>query len=96
MSRSKYSSSQCGVWSSLGFKTFELLVMGMLIIFLTYKLGRKICGKDRMLAKRREAKLQRDARRFEKLKIQFENTGAVIADEKDETKGPIRNLTRDL
>ena len=62
MSRSKDSSNQCDVWSSLGFQTFKLMVLEMLIIFLAYKIGRKVCGKDGILAKRREAKLQRDAR----------------------------------
>ena len=60
----------------------------MLIIFLTYKIGRKICGKDSILAKRREAKLQRDARRFEKLKIRFENSGAVKVDTDKDTEVP--------
>ena len=97
MSRSKESSSQCGVWSSLGFETFELLAMGMLIIFLKYKIGRKICSKDGILAKRREAKLHRDARIFEKLKIRFENAGAVIAyteNDKKEPRGPFKEVNK--
>ena len=54
----------------------------LLILFLTYKLERRICGKDDILAKRRETKLHRDARKFEKLKQRFENTGAVIVNRK--------------
>ena len=72
-------------------EAFELVILGMLVIFLTYKIVRKVCGKDGILAKRREAKLQRDARRFEKLKIRFDNAGEVKIDaekEKEETKGP--------
>ena len=49
---SKDDSSQCGVWSSLGFETFELLVLGMLVLFLMYKLGMRIRGKDGLIAKR--------------------------------------------
>ena len=63
---SKDDSSQCGVWSSLGFETFELLVLGMLVLFLMYKLGRRICGNDGILSKRKEAKLQADAIKFAK------------------------------
>ena len=57
MSRSKDSSSQCDVWSSMGMEAFELLILGMLVIFLAYKTVRKVCGKDGILAKRREAKI---------------------------------------
>ena len=59
----------------------------MLLIFLIYKTVKKICRKDGILEKRREAKLQIDARKFEKLKIRFERSGAVIEREKDKHKG---------
>ena len=45
-----------------------------------YKIGKKIFGKDSIMAKRREAKLQRDARRFEKLKNRFETSGTGKVD----------------
>ena len=54
------------------------MAMGMLLIFLIYKTVKKSCGKDGILEKRREAKLQRDARKFETLQIRFEQSGAVI------------------
>ena len=36
---------------------FEWLVLGMLFLFIAYKLGRKICGKEGIIAKRKEGKL---------------------------------------
>ena len=62
------------------------MAMGMLLIFLIYKTVKKTCGKDGILEKRREPKLQRDARKFEKLQIRFEQSGAIIEGEKDELK----------
>ena len=59
---------------------FELLILGMLIIFLAYKIVGKICGKEGILQKRREANLRRDARKFERLKIRFEKTGEIKVD----------------
>ena len=46
------------------------------------KLGRRICGKDGLIAKRKAAKLQADARKFEKLKQRFEKT-EITEPEKD-------------
>ena len=63
------------------------MAMGMLLIFLIYKTVKKKCSKEGILKKRREAKLQRDARKFEKLRVRFEQSGAVIEREKDELKG---------
>ena len=57
--------------------------MGMLILFLVYKAVKKTCGKDGILDKRREVRLQRDACKFEKLRIRFEQLGVVIEREKD-------------
>ena len=71
-SRNKDASDQCGTWSYLGIETFEFLAMGMLLIFLIYKTIRKMCGKDGILEKRREAKLQRDARRFERFGLNIQ------------------------
>ena len=91
LSRSKDSSDQCDVWTSLGKEFFELLILGMLIIFLAYKIVRKVCGKDGIIAKRGKAKLQRDARKFEKLKIRFEKAGEIKVDAEKGTgnsKGP--------
>ena len=51
---------------------FEWLVLGMLFLFIAYKLGRKICGKEGIIAKRKEGKLHKDARKFKKLKQWFE------------------------
>ena len=91
MSSSKDPSNQCDVWSSMEMEAFELMILGILVIFLAYKIVMKICGKDSILAKRREAKLQKDAWRFEKFKIRFQKAGEVEIDaekEKEETKGP--------
>ena len=43
-------------------------------------LVRNIYGKEGLLQKRREAKLQRDTRKFEKLRIRFEKTGEINVD----------------
>ena len=69
---------QCNTWSYFGFEAFEFLAIGILAIFLIYKGGKKICGKKGYLEKRRESKLQRDAAKFEKLRIRFEKPGVVI------------------
>ena len=66
-----------------------MLVLGMLILFLTYKLGKRICGKEGILAKRREAKLQKDARKFGKLKQRSERAGAVVV-EPEKDKGELK------
>ena len=65
------------------------MAIGVLIIFLIYKGGRKTCGKDGILEKRREAKLQRDAAKFEKLWILFEKSGAVLERDNNELKGHV-------
>ena len=49
---SKDDSSKWGVWSSLGFETFEILMMVLIVLFLMYKLEMRICGKDGILSKR--------------------------------------------
>ena len=64
---------------------FEWLVLGMLFLFIAYKLGRKICGKEGIIAKRKEGKLHKDARKFEKLKQWFEKA-EVAEPEKDKTE----------
>ena len=46
-------------------------------------------AKTESLKKEREAKLQRDTRKFEKLRIRFEQSGAVIEKEKNELKGHV-------
>ena len=60
----------------------------LLVLVLIYKLGRKICRKDGSIAKRKAAKLQSDARKFEKLKQRFEKN-VTIEPEKD-TKEPAK------
>ena len=88
---------QCNTWSYYGFEAFEFLAIGILAIFLIYKGGKKICGKNGYLEKRKESKLQRDAAKFEKLKIRFEKT---VEQDKvdlkghatDNCKGPVREL----
>ena len=69
---SKDGNNKCRVWSSMGFEAFELLMMVLLTLFLIYKLGRRVCGKDGLIAKRKAAKLQSNAKKFEKLKQRFE------------------------
>ena len=54
----------------------------LISLFLMYKLGRRLSGKDGLIAKRRAAKLQADARKFEKLKQRFEKA-EVAEPEKD-------------
>ena len=80
LSSNKDTRDQCYVWTSLGMEFFELLISRMLTIFLAYKVVRNICGKEGLLQKRREAKLQRDARKFEKLRIWFEKTREIHVD----------------
>jgi len=65
------------------------MAIGLFLIFLLYKGGRKFSGKDGLLEKRRNSKLQRDAADFEKLRTGFENTGAVINREINELKGHV-------
>ena len=50
-----------------------------------YKLGRRICGKDGLIAKRKAAKLQADARKFDELKQGFEKT-EITEPKKDKKK----------
>ena len=76
-------------WSYLGIELFEYMAIGLLLIFLLYKGGRKICGKDGLLEKRRNSKLQRDAAKCEKLRTRFKNTGAVINRDINELKGHV-------
>ena len=54
----------------------------LISLFLMYKLGRRLCGKDGLIAKRRTANLQVVARKFEKLKQRFERT-EITEPEKD-------------
>ena len=65
------------------------MAIGVFVIFLIYKGGKKICGKKGILEKRRESKLQRDAAKFEKLRIRFEKPGAVVEKDKVELKGHV-------
>ena len=72
---SKDGSNKCGVWSSMGFEAFEILMLVLLALFLIYKVGRRVCGKDSLIVKRKAAKLQSDVRKLEKLKQRFETNG---------------------
>ena len=72
--RSEDGGEQCNTWSYYGFEAFEFLAIGILVIFLIFKGGKKFCGKGGYLEKRKESKLQRDAAKLEKLKIRFEKT----------------------
>ena len=65
------------------------MAIGVLAIFLIYKVGKKICGKKGILEKRRESKLQRDTAKCEKLRIRFEKPGAVLEQDKVELKGHV-------
>ena len=69
LSRSKDASDQCDIWSSLGMEFFEFFILGILTIFLAYKTVKKICGKEGILLKRRDAKLQRDPRKLKSSKF---------------------------
>ena len=60
--------STCNTWSYFGIEAFEYMAIVLLLIFILYKGGRKICGKNGLLEKRRNSKLQRDAAKFEKLR----------------------------
>ena len=91
---SKADGSQCGVWSSLGFEIFQLLILGMLILLITNKLGRRICRKEGILAKRREAKLKIDAIKFAKLKQRFEK--AEVVEPEKEKKEPTKELAVEI
>ena len=70
---------------------FEFFILGILTIFLAYKTVKNICGKEGLLQKRKDAKLQRDQRKFVKLKLQFERSGEIQINEEKGTgnsKGP--------
>ena len=68
---------------------FEFFILGILTIFLAYKTVKKCCGKEGFLQKRKDAKLQRDQKKFAKLKLQFEKSGQMNVDEeKGNSKGP--------
>ena len=77
--KSKDGGGQCNTWSYLGIESFEFMAIGLLLIFLIYKGGRNFFGKDGLLEKR-------DAAKFEKLRIRFENAGAVIERDNNELK----------
>ena len=62
--RSKDGGEQCNTWSYYGFEAFEFLAMGILVIVLIFKGMKRFCGKGGYLEKRKESKLQRDARKF--------------------------------
>ena len=49
--KSKDGGEQCNTWSYLSIESFEFMAIGLLIIFLFYKGGKKICGKDGLLKK---------------------------------------------
>ena len=63
--------------------------MGVFTIFLAYKTVKKCCGKEGFLQKRKDAQVQRDQKKFAKLKLQFEKSGEIKVDEeKGNSKGP--------
>ena len=64
---------------------FEFFILEILTIFLAYKTVKTICGKEGLLQKRKDAKLQRDQRKFVKLKLQFERSGEIKIDEEKGT-----------
>ena len=64
---SKNDSNKYGVCISMGFEELGILMLVLLTFFLFTKLGRRVCGKDGLIAKRKAAKLQSDAMKFEKL-----------------------------
>ena len=68
----KEGDKKCSKWTSLGFETFEIIVLVTLILTLIYKMGRRACGKDEWIAKMKEAKQKSEARKFEKLRQKFE------------------------
>ena len=55
---SKDGDKKCGVWSSMGFETFEVNILVVLVLTLAYKMGKRICGREGWIAKRKEAKLK--------------------------------------
>ena len=67
------------------------MALVVLLIFILYKDGRKVCGKKGLLEKRRNSKPQRDAAKFEKLRTSFENAGAVNETDTNEIKGHVKN-----
>ena len=63
----------------------------LISLFLMYKLGRRLCGKEGLIAKRRASKLQADARKFEKLKQRFEKID-IAEPEKDKKETAKANV----
>ena len=64
----------------------RLIAMGILVIVLIFKGMKRFCGKDGYLKKKKEPKLQRDAAKFEKLRIRVENT---VEKDKVDLKGHV-------
>ena len=81
--------STCNTWSYFGIEAFEYMAIVLLLIFILYKGGRKICGKNGLLEKRRNSKLKWDTAKFEKLRTRFENTGAVTNRGTNKLKGHV-------
>ena len=50
---SKSGDKKCGVWSSMGFEAFEVIVLVVLVLTLNDKMGKRICGRERWIAKRK-------------------------------------------
>ena len=56
----------------MGFEVFEVIVLVVLVLTLTYKVGKRICRREGWIAKRKEAKLKYEAGKLEKLKQKLE------------------------
>ena len=62
----------CSKWTSLGYETFEIIVVVTLALNLAYWMGKRSCGKEGWRAKKKEAKKKFEAKKFEKLRQKFE------------------------
>ena len=89
--KSKDGSSCSTTWSYLGIEAFEYMAIAILLIFILYKGGKKVCGKKGLLEQRRNSKEQRDAAKFEKLRTRFENAEAANKTETIESKGHVKD-----
>ena len=65
------------------------MAIAILLIFILYKGGKKVCGKKGLLEQSRNSKEKRDAAKFEKHRTRFENAEAANKTETIESKGRV-------
>ena len=75
---------KCSKWSSMGTETFEIILLVTLVLTLAHWMGRRTYVKKGWMAKRKEAKKQSEAKKFERFHRKFEQSKE--SSPKNETK----------